>query len=353
MLLTTRSCRQPAHNGTADLPGRCKACSCTHAEQHRASTRAAPAQNRPTAALPATNHPLGCACQPLPPSHNPRPTHTTQRNTQPVVFRVDYVVEAIGNKEFGSVFLQAPAGGGGGQENVALSAVRAGWAKVREAGSQQSPYIEELRKAQEAAQAAGAGLWSKDPEALKGAVRPAAPADFDALELLQRVGKSKPVAGVVEAVLNGSTLRVTLLTDLTPVTVHVSGVQCPSMGKRPPGAGATVGAAESGTPAVANGGGDAGAAPTVPAAAAAAAPAPSAAAPAPSTAAPSAPQPEPFAREAKWFSEQRALGREVRIVLDGVDKYHNLFGAVMHPDGDKVASLAEGLVQAGLAKVRA
>jgi staphylococcal nuclease domain-containing protein 1 len=43
----------------------------------------------------------------------------------------------------------------------------------------------------------------------------------------------------------------------------------------------------------------------------------------------------------------------VRIVLDGVDKYQNLFGSVMYPEADKPASLADGLVQAGLAKVRA
>lgn len=43
---------------------------------------------------------------------------------QSVVFRVDYAVEAIGNREFGSVFL-------GQQDNVALSVVAAGWAKVR------------------------------------------------------------------------------------------------------------------------------------------------------------------------------------------------------------------------------
>jgi hypothetical protein len=57
----------------------------------------------------------------------------------------------------------------------------------------------------------------QDPEALRTAVRPPAPLDFNAVDFLQRVGKSKPVAGVVEAVLNGSTLRVTLLPDLTPV----------------------------------------------------------------------------------------------------------------------------------------
>ena len=85
------------------------------------------------------------------------------------------------------------------------------------------------------------------------------------------------------------------------VTVHVSGVQCPSMSKRPPGASTSVAAADSGTPAVtatSNGEAAAPAAPTVP------------------VSAPPAAQPEPFAREAKWFSEQRALNREVGPALD-------------------------------------
>jgi hypothetical protein len=42
------------------------------------------------------------------------------------VFKVDYVVEVAGNKEFGSVFLQQ----GGQQENVAAAVVQNGWAKV-------------------------------------------------------------------------------------------------------------------------------------------------------------------------------------------------------------------------------
>ncbi len=42
---------------------------------------------------------------------------------QPCVFRVDYTVEAIGNREFGSVFLNA-------SDNVAIAVVANGWAKV-------------------------------------------------------------------------------------------------------------------------------------------------------------------------------------------------------------------------------
>lgn len=54
-------------------------------------------------------------------------------------------------------------------------------------------------------------------------VRPVGGEAFNAMEFLQKVGKSKPVAGIVEAVLNGSTLRVTLLPDLT--SVRWGGVQ--------------------------------------------------------------------------------------------------------------------------------
>lgn len=60
--------------------------------------------------------------------------------------------------------------------------------------------------------------------------------------------------------------------------------------------------------------------------------------------------PEPLAREAKWFSESRVLNREVRVVLEGVDKYNNLFGSVFYPEADKPANLAEAIMSAGLGK---
>ena len=50
-------------------------------------------------------------------------------------------------------------------------------------------------------------------------------AEFSAEALLQSAGKGKPLPAVVEAVANGSTLRVLLLPELTPVTVLVVGTQ--------------------------------------------------------------------------------------------------------------------------------
>lgn len=54
---------------------------------------------------------------------------------------------------------------------------------------------------------------------------PWANAEFSAEALLQSAGKGKPLPAVVEAVANGSTLRVSLLPELTPVTVLVVGTQ--------------------------------------------------------------------------------------------------------------------------------
>lgn len=87
----------------------------------------------------ATERASPCCIHVMPGSHPTTfPATAPQRCRAPtpaalqgVTFRIDYVVEAIGNKEFGSVFLQTSAGQ---QENVALSIVQNGWAKVRAAG---------------------------------------------------------------------------------------------------------------------------------------------------------------------------------------------------------------------------
>lgn len=114
-------------------------------------------------------------------------------------------------------------------------------------------------------------------------------------------------AGLVEAVLNGSTLRLTLLPERTPVTVTLAGVQCPSMGKRPAAPAPAAAAPEAngnGAAPEANGTANGnGAAPAAVTAASIAASGVSAAS-APGGA-------EPFSREAKWFTESRVLNREV------------------------------------------
>lgn len=235
---------------------------------------------------------------------------------QACVFKIDYVVEQIGNREFGSVFLNQ-------QDNVALAVVSNGWAKLRSQGTQQSPYLEQLKRAEEDAQARGVGQWTKDPDVIRASVRTVIPDDaFDPRAFFAASGKGKPVPGIVDAVLNGSTLKVCTVPEYQYITVQVAGVKCPAMGKR---AVAAEPSATNGEPAVVT--------------------AATALASAPAT------QPEPFAREAKYFTETKALNREVRVVVEGVDQYDNLFGQVLYPEGDQAVNLGEQLLQNALAKV--
>ncbi|KFK32264.1 hypothetical protein AALP_AA6G219700 [Arabis alpina] len=54
---------------------------------------------------------------------------------------------------------------------------------------------------------------------------------------------------------------------------------------------------------------------------------------------------DPFAMEAKYFTELRVLNRDVRIVLEGVDKFNNLIGSVYYSDGDTVKDLGLELIE--------
>ena len=45
------------------------------------------------------------------------------------------------------------------------------------------------------------------------------------------------------------------------------------------------------------------------------------------------------------------LHREVRVVLEGVDKHGHLLGSLMFPEADTPVDLGENLVSSGLAKV--
>ena len=51
------------------------------------------------------------------------------------------------------------------------------------------------------------------------------------------------------------------------------------------------------------------------------------------------------------LSQTRVLNREVRVVLEGVDKHGNLLGSLMYPEAETPVDLGEKLVTSGLAKV--
>ncbi|KAK7399303.1 hypothetical protein VNO78_10484 [Psophocarpus tetragonolobus] len=254
-----------------------------------------------------------------------------------VIFRVDYTVPSI-NRDFGSVLL--------GDKNVAMLVVSAGWAKIREQGQQKgeaSPYLADLLRLEEQAKQEGLGRWSKTPGAAEASVRnlpPSAISDssnFDALGLLA-ANKGRPMEGIVEQVRDGSTLRVYLLPEFQFVQVFVAGIQAPQMGRR---AVPEIVAEPEATADVTNG--DVPGEPRPPLTSAQRLAA-SASAETAATAA------DPFAPEAKFFTEMRVLNRDVRIVLEGVDKFNNLIGSVYYPDGDSAKDLALELVENGLAK---
>ncbi|KAJ4959753.1 hypothetical protein NE237_019663 [Protea cynaroides] len=253
-----------------------------------------------------------------------------------VTFKVDYTVPSIG-REFGSVFL--------GDKNVGLLVVSEGWAKVREQGQQKgeaSPFLAELQRLEEQAKQQGVGRWSKVPGASDASIRnlpPSAigdPSNLDAMGLLA-ANKGRPMQGIVEQVRDGSTVRVYLLPDFQFVQVFVAGIQAPSMGRRTPVEMVVDTEVITNEP-----NGEASSEPRQPLTSAQRLVA--------SAASSTEVAPDPFGREAKHFTEIRVLNRDVRIVLEGVDKFSNLIGSVYYPDGDSAKDLALELVENGLAK---
>ncbi|KAL2342841.1 hypothetical protein Fmac_004126 [Flemingia macrophylla] len=252
-----------------------------------------------------------------------------------VTFRVDYTVPSI-NRDFGTVFL--------GDKNVAMLVVSAGWAKVREQGQQKgeaSPYLAELLRLEEQAKQEGIGRWSKIPGAAEASIRnlpPSAVGDssnLDAMGLLA-ANKGRPLEGIVEQVRDGSTLRVYLLPDFQFVQVFVAGIQAPQMGRR-----AVPESVIEPEVTVEETNGDVPGEPRAPLTSAQRL---AASASVVETTA------DPFAPEAKFFTEMRVLNRDVRIVLESVDKFSNLVGSVYYPDGESAKDLALELVENGFAK---
>ncbi|OIW19304.1 hypothetical protein TanjilG_16838 [Lupinus angustifolius] len=252
-----------------------------------------------------------------------------------VTFKVDYNVPAI-SRDFGTVFV--------GDKNVALLVVSHGWAKVREQGQQKgevSPYLAELLRLEEQAKQEGLGRWNKDPGAGEASIRNLPPSaigdssNFDAMGLLA-ANKGAPMEAIVEQVRDGSTIRVYLLPEFQFVQVFVAGIQAPSMGRRA----VSESIVESEVTADATNGNT----PGEPRAPLTSAQKLAASASSETTAA------DPFAPDAKFFTELRLLNRDVRIVLEGVDKFNNLIGSVYYPDGESAKDLALELVESGLAK---
>uniref|UniRef100_A0A3Q7FU74 Ribonuclease n=1 Tax=Solanum lycopersicum TaxID=4081 RepID=A0A3Q7FU74_SOLLC len=252
-----------------------------------------------------------------------------------VTFKVEYAVPSIG-REYGTVFV--------GDKNVSMLVVAAGWAKVREQGQQKdaNPYLKQLQDAEEQAKQQGLGRWSRAPGASEASIRNLPPSaigdasNFDAMGLLER-SKGKLIEAFVEQVRDGSTLRVYLLPEFQFIQVFVAGIQAPTMGRRATSETIINTRVTSDEP---NGESitEPRATPT------------SAQRLASSAASVTEVSPDSYGREAKHFTETCVLNRDVRIVLEGVDKYSNLIGSVYYPDGESAKDLGLELIENVYAK---
>lgn len=249
-----------------------------------------------------------------------------------VVFRTEYTIPNF-SREFCSVFI--------GTTNVGNEVVTHGWAKVKEAKGEVTPEHTELLRLEEQARQQGVGLWDRSPGSVEAAIRnlpPSAvgdPSNLDAMGLLA-TNKGKPMEAIVEQVRDGSSLRVYLLPGFQFVQVFVAGIQSPSMGRRTtqePTIATEVPSDEPNGETNVESRGPLTSAQRVTA-----------------SSAYNEVAADPYGREAKHFTEIRVLNRDVRIVLEGVDKFSNLIGSVYYSDGESAKDLAMELIENGYAK---
>ena len=206
-----------------------------------------------------------------------------------VSFEVEEVVASIG-KSFGHVFVDG--------QNVAFALVSAGWAKVKQLvgnNPNRTQYYEELIQLEQQAQSAGLGIWSKEATAASASIRSII-TEFDAKQVLEAL-KGSPQDLVIEQFRDGATVRGFILPTFHWVTIFLSGVSCPGFKRPEEPEGVELA--------------------------------------------------EPFAHEARYFVESRLLNRDVQVLLEGVDKYNNFYGSILHPAGN----ISSELLKVGLGKV--
>ncbi|CAI9267357.1 unnamed protein product [Lactuca saligna] len=249
-----------------------------------------------------------------------------------VVFKTEYTIPNF-SREFCSLFI--------GTTNIAKEVVTHGWAKVKEAKGEVTPEHAELLRIEEQARQQGVGLWNRSPGATAAAIRnlpPSAvgdPSNLDAMGLLAS-NKGRSMEAIVEQVRDGSSLRVYLLPEFQFVQVFVAGIQAPSMGRRTTVEPATITEMPSEE---LNGDSNSEIRGSLTSAQRVTV-----------SSTYNEVAPDPYGREAKHFSEIRVLNRDVRIVLEGVDKFSNLIGSVYYPDGESAKDLALELIENGFAK---
>jgi staphylococcal nuclease domain-containing protein 1 len=237
-----------------------------------------------------------------------------------VEFAVEYSVAAI-NRDFGTLAL--------GGKDLSQAVVAAGFATVSAKDADKCAGHAKLLELEAEAAAAKAGLHTDEEGA---GARDVSWSCGNANELLA-ANKGKLLPCFVDYVKDGSSFRVITFEGekQTVIDLMLTGVVCPKMnvGSRATAAAMprTAGGAAwgGGAAAAGDGGGAAAAPPAAPVVAA---------------------RPAPYAKEAKHFVELRVWHRHLDLQLEGVDKFGNFFGTLVHPAGN----ISTELVKQGLAQ---
>lgn len=249
-------------------------------------------QHRPCCSFPIYVYIDTRSPPPLPPPHQPfgwEAREFVRRRT--VGRRVHFSVNhknATSGREYGAVVIDA---GTVREENLAVALVQHGLAAIREGARGSDEAFAALQQAEVAAKEAKVGIWSDDAATHVRDIT----WEVDAKRALVDGTKAEPQHAIIEQVRDGCTVRAFLLPSYKYVTVNLSGVKTPMFKRGPDGKD----------------------------------------------------EPEPFAEQAKYYVESRLLQREVKIVLEGVDK-NNFLGTVLHPQGGNISL---HLLREGLARV--
>jgi staphylococcal nuclease domain-containing protein 1 len=206
--------------------------------------------------------------------------------------------------------------------DIATQMIKGGFVKVKTGGGKDGkihPEKEPLLALEAEAIARGVGMHKKGADA-KAHTRTI---DWTPdVQALYAANKAKPIAGVVDQVRDGSTLRVELIHPSAPlkhtmITLNLAGVSCP----RTPLPVSVL--KEQHKRKVAEDANYKGKEPT------------------------KMEKAEPFALEAQTFTEDRLLNRDVQVLLQGVDKSNNLFGTAAFSKGN----ISLKLLEQGLGKM--
>lgn len=213
------------------------------------------------------------------------------------------------NRDFGSVWLQ----NADGKEHLNTLMVHGGYAKVKQEGNEGSlTYdLDKLRQLEALAIAEKRGIY-QDPNDTKeaefgpyAAVKWMVNISVEDAESILAENKDKLIPALVENVREGAFMRVLLIPSMQMINFGLAGVQCPRMNATTPPAlnneisdNASKDKGAEGTTVI---------------------------------------QAAPFAREAKHFTEMRLLHRNVEVKLQGVDKFGNFYGSVVHPSGRNIS----------------